>query len=168
MVLHKLIDAVRRRMGHGSPDFATRLRRIDSWLDELSLTDARHQALGLVGRSEWFSTDPGDVSATLPTEAPPSIRELYSRYRLIRGRFCDLRLNAKECQPSAVDPSMLRIGWNDSHVELCTRAGADTIYRLANDVPKAEAQEGSARSVYHAILRVGATLEYVTPPPAAA
>jgi hypothetical protein len=62
---------------------------------------------------------------------------------------------------------MLRIGWDDAHVELCTRAETDTIYRLANDVPKAEAQEGTAPSVYHAILRVGAVLEYVIPPPAA-
>jgi hypothetical protein len=167
IVLNKPFDALRRRLSP-TTEVGVRLRDIDAWLDALPLPDARAQALDLINKAEWFTTDPGDGSAALPPEAPPTVRELYARYRLIRGRFCDLRLVATDCAVSTADPSLLRIGWDDAHVELCTGSDGDVVYRVANDVPPDEAREGALSSVYHAILRVGAILEYVTPPPAAA
>ena len=103
-MLKKLLDALRRRLIPTATDFAGRLRDIDAWLVQLPLADARAQAFGLVDKPQWFTTDPADGSAALPPETPPTVRELYARYRLIRGRFCDLRLAASDCAVSAVDP----------------------------------------------------------------
>jgi hypothetical protein len=61
---------------------------------------------------------------------------------------------------------MLRVGRDDAHVELCTRTADDRVYLVADDVGAAEAIEGSVPSIYHAVVRVAAVLDYV-PGPAA-
>jgi hypothetical protein len=166
-VFEKFINSLRGKLSPVTPEFRTRLKHIDTWLDSMSLFEAKAIALGLLARSEWFTTTPPDPTVMLPENMPDSVVQLFEAYGSLRGRFCDLRCDANEIAPSTVHPQFLHIGWNDSHTELCTRGREDTVSVLANDVPAEEALEGTSRSVYHSIVRMGAILEYVVPPQAA-
>jgi hypothetical protein len=167
-MLRSLLDALRARLGPAHPEVMVRLQQIDVWLESLLLAEARKQALALIANPDWFVTEPSTGVGTIAPQAPATVRDLFGQFSLIRGRYCDCRLVASECSESETESGLLRIGWDDEHVELCTGAQGDIVFRIATDVPGDEAREGSVPSVYHALLRVGAILGYVAPPPAAA
>jgi hypothetical protein len=167
-MMRSLFDALRARLRPAHPEVTARLRQIDVWLESLPLAEARGQALALIANPDWFVTEPSVGVGVIAPQAPPTVRELFGQFSLIRGRYCDCRLVASECAESETESGLLHIGWDDEHVELCTGAQGDIVFRIATDVPGDEAREGAVPSVYHALLRVGAILEYVAPPPAAA
>lgn len=164
----RLFDRLRAAFAGVPPEFRQRLGRIDKWVEDLPLAEARALANGVLANPEWFHTQPGDGSAYLTTQVPATVREFYGHFLQITGRFCDMRLVASESGRSETEDTLLRIGWDDSHTELCTLGAADRVYRIANDMPGDDAREGSVPSIYHAIVRVSAVLEYLPVPPAAA
>jgi hypothetical protein len=54
----------------------------------------------------------------------------------------------------------MRVGRDDPHVEWCVQEAEDRVYFVADD----EAIEASAPSIYHAVVRAAAVLDYVPGP----
>jgi hypothetical protein len=167
VLLRDLLRRVRSALSPVPANERPRFRRIEDWIAGLTLEEARSLAWRVVDNPEWFRTQLGDGSKLLPSDAPPIVRELYHRYLSVTGRFCDMRLVASDCRASEAQPDLLRVGWDDAHVELCIRGREDRVFLVATDVARGEAIEGSVPSLYHAIVRMAAVLEYV-PVPAAA
>jgi len=149
------------------PQAARRYQLIDDWVERLPLEEARVLAWRVLDNPEWFQTELGDASASLPATTPASVREFYSRYVRATGRFCDVQLVGAECGPSETRREMLLVGRDDAHIGLCARGTEDRIYLVADDVAPDEAIEGSVPSIYHAVVRAAAVLEYVPGPSAA-
>ena len=159
-----LFRRLRSALSPVSPDQARRYELIDRWIAHLSLDEAREVAQRVLENPEWFHTVLGNGSAALPADAPVTAREFYGRYVSATGRYCDLQLVAADCAPSAVRSDLLRVGRDDAHVELCTRGWDDRVFLVANDVGPEEAIEGSVPTLYHAVVRAAAVLEYVSGP----
>ncbi len=166
-MLDKLLSKLRDKFSSVPADLRSRFRNIDAWLANVPIAEARSIALELLRRPEWFNVEEPSSSMSLPENTPSSVRDLFGQFSVISGKEWDLRLVAREVGPSSIDPSRLHIGWHDAHTELCSGANGEALVVLANDVPPDEALEGEFASVYHAILKVAAILEYITPPQAA-
>ena len=121
-------------------------------------------AMSVLLNDAWFRLSREIPSAPIEARLPPSAQAFFGEFASVRGRYCDLVLIRGEVGPSRVDPSMTRLGWDDSSVEVCCRESDETIYRLATDVPRAESLEGQAHSLYHVIVRTAVLLEYLIPP----
>jgi len=166
-LLRDLLRRLSSALAPVSPEATRRYKLIDEWVEQLPLEEARALAHRVLDNPEWFRTEFGDMSHLLPTTIPASVREFYSRYVRITGRFCDVQLDAAECGRSETRAEMLRVGRDDAHVELCTKDAEDRVYLLADDVGAEEVIEGSVPSIYHAVVRAAAVLDYL-PGPAAA
>ncbi len=127
--------------------------------------EARELAFRLLANPEWFETSPatGAPDASLP----PTARDLFAKYAAMRGRFLDLRLDHADIGHSSVLPELLRLGYDDAHVELCCRGAIDTVLKVATDVGPDDAVEAELPSLFHAIVHAAAVVEYVSPPDAA-
>jgi len=159
-----LLRRIRTTLSPVPPEAALRYQRIDEWIERLPLEEARALAHRVLDNHDWFETERGDASSSLPATAPPLVREFYGRYARATGRFCDLQVVATECGPSDARRELLRVGHDDAHVELCTRGTENRVYLVADDVGAEAAVEGSVPSLYHAVVRVAAVLEYIAGP----
>jgi hypothetical protein len=166
-MIQALFSRLRGVFAPAPSEFSRRLARIEAWIGQLPLVDAERLAAQVLGNPEWFVTEPAS-STTATTALPRSARAFFERFGSVRGRFCDLRITAAEIGASAVGSSLVRLGWEDAHVELCLSPDASGVLRLADDVPPDQALEGSVPSLWHAVVRMAAILEYVDVPPAAA
>jgi hypothetical protein len=155
------------KLSPASPELSARLARIDAWIASMPLSEARERAFMVLANAEWFETRPAQSVTSFPSDLPEGVRELFGRYGSVRGRNLDLRFDPSEVGPSHVLPELTRVGYNDSHVELCCRGTTENVLKVANDVSPAEAIEADLPSVFHAILHAAAIFEYVSPPEAA-
>jgi hypothetical protein len=162
-----LLRRLQSALAPAPPEAAARYQLIDEWIEGLPLEVARRLAHQVLDNPEWFQAELGDASSSLAITAPDTVREFYGRYRRATGRYCDVQLVAAGCGPSDTRPELMRVGRDDAHVELCVRKAEDRIYLVADDVGADEPIEGSVPSIYHAVVRVAAVLDYV-PGPAAA
>jgi hypothetical protein len=165
-LLKDLLRRLQSALSPVPPEESQRYRRIDDWIAGLPPDEARHLACHVLENPDWFRTQLGDGSRALPVNAAPTVREFYGRYVSATGRFCDMHLIASGCGESGVRPELSRVGRYDAYVELCTQGTQDRVLLVATDVASKEAIEGSAPSIYHAVVRMAAVLEYV-PVPAA-
>ena len=163
----ELLQRIRSVLSPVPPESARRYKLIEDRVERLPLEEARALAHHVLDNPEWFRTERGDASVSLPSMTPGSVRDFYRRYVRTTGRFCDVQPVAAECGPSEARPEMLRVSRDDAHVELCTQGTDDRVYLVANDVGPEEAVEGSVPSVYHPFVRAAAVLEYVSGPAAA-
>jgi SAM-dependent methyltransferase len=164
IVFDGLFDRLRKAIGGARSGDRERFRRIDEWLEGFELANARQLTDRVLSNPEWFDAELAGDSVQFPPGVPPTVRDFYGRYARVIGRFRDLRLVAAECGWSETDPTLLRVGWDSSHIELCAAPGSDRVYRIANDVPADEMREGSVPSIFHAVVRTAAILEYLPAP----
>lgn len=163
-----LFDRIRDAFRPAPDGWDQRLAAIDGWLATLDESAARTLALPVLSNADWFLTERVTSDAEPPSTLPPSALRFFREFAAVTGQTSNLRFVAAEIQSIEYPAGAVRLGWADSHVQLCAVPGRAGVVSIAEDVPAADAEEGEVPTLWHAVLRAAAVLGHVALPKNAA
>ncbi len=132
-------------------DFDERLENIDREIAGLSIEEAKKSAELFLANLKSCIVKKSSTSY-ISSNLVPILRDFFSEVEEFQAG--DEWLLRTELGPYEHDPTFIRLGQDGEHTHLCSKPGQDTVYIVADDVPKEQQIENSYPSVYHWLLSI--------------
>src|SRR5690606_32365781 len=120
----------------------------------LSPVEARDRMTALLNDSRYYRTQRSpviDSEDQLLIQLPPSARSLFAEFAVVEECYGDTRLSRSLIGPSALAPSLTRIGYGIAGTELVIQLTGETVFRIDGSEKRIEEIEHFA-SIWHYLL----------------
>ena len=144
--------AAQRARSHAAERYVEAITAYEKELGKLSAAEARLQAERVLMAPRLLRVVPWESPPPSRPQLAGSLDEFFRGIRCVEALRGMPRADAADLAPLGWAPGYLGLGPSEEHTHLAVRAGDESIYVIADDVPPEQRIDRVFATVYHWIL----------------